>query len=56
MSEEAVVRGEDAEGVAAVVDGVGLFVEAVRGEEDAHALVGGEVVLGVEVDDGLGVG
>ena len=34
MSEESAVRGEYAEGVTAVVDGVGFVVDAVGGEED----------------------
>lgn len=51
MPEEAVIGGEDAEGVAAVVDGVGLFVQAVGGEEDIHAVTGGAIVFGIEVKD-----
>lgn len=55
MPEEAPVRGEDAEGVAAVEHGGGFVVEAVGGEEYVCAVAGGgAVVLGVEVDGLVG--
>lgn len=51
MSEETTVRGEYAEGVSAVVDGVGFVVETLGGEEDVQAVTSGKVVGWVEVDD-----
>lgn len=49
MPEEVMIRGEDAEGVAAVIRAVGLFVQAVGCEEDVYAVTGGAVVFLVEV-------
>ena len=46
MAEESVVRGEYAEGVLAVVDGVGFFVEPTGGEEEVEAGEGRVVVFG----------
>ena len=54
MSKEPAVRGEDAECVTAVVDGVGFVVETVGGEEEVQAVAGGDMVGWVEVDDLVG--
>ena len=54
MPEEAMVRREDAEGVAAIVYRVGLFVQAVGGEEDVDTVASGDVVFGVEVNGLVG--
>ena len=51
MSEESAMRGEYAESVTAVVDGVGFVVDTVGGEEDVQAVAGGDMVSWVEVDD-----
>ena len=51
MPEEVVIRGEDAEGVAAVIRAVGLVVQTVGCEEDVDAVTSGEVVFLVEVHD-----
>ncbi len=48
------IRGEDAEGMSAVVDRVGLFVQAAGCEEEVQAETSGAVVLFVEVDDLVG--
>lgn len=46
-----VVRGEDAEGVPAVIRKVGLFVQAAGCEEDVHAVTSGAMVFRAEVND-----
>lgn len=50
MPEEAMIGREDAEGVATVIDMVGLFMQAVGGEKDVHAMTSGAVVFRIEVD------
>ena len=51
MPEEVVIRGEDAEGMAAVIRAVGLVVQTVGCEEDVYAVTSGAVVFLVEVYD-----
>lgn len=43
------IRGKDAEGVAAIIHGVSLFVQAVGCEEDIHAVASGAMVFRAEV-------